>query len=167
MVAWSGFIQRHKHELEFKEFCHIVPVVQSIVLSNHGDSRLPTHSLFQAPKCLEIQEKTDAKHGLLQWYGHPRILSISISKTRATRASPSHITLAMGVRVVGKGFGNGDAHITVTAPSKRSRSAVRRNSDPVPHTTVKWGSQWGGGFYGYRLKFWLFYGYRLIFFSYG
>ena len=24
------------------------------------------------------------------------------------------------------------------------------------------GSQWGGGFYGYRLKFWLFYGYRLI-----
>ena len=29
------------------------------------------------------------------------------------------------------------------------------------------GSQWGGGFYGYRLKFWLFYGYRLIFFSYG
>ena len=29
------------------------------------------------------------------------------------------------------------------------------------------GSQWGGRFYGYRLKFWLFYGYRLIFFSYG
>ena len=29
------------------------------------------------------------------------------------------------------------------------------------------GSQWGGGFYGYRLKFWLFYGYRLFFFSYG
>ena len=28
------------------------------------------------------------------------------------------------------------------------------------------GSQWGGGFYGYRLKFWLIYGYRLIFFSY-
>ena len=31
----------------------------------------------------------------------------------------------------------------------------------------KRGSQWGGGFYGYRLKFGLFYGYRLIFFSYG
>ena len=31
----------------------------------------------------------------------------------------------------------------------------------------KRGFQWGGGFYGYRLKFWLFYGYRLIFFSYG
>ena len=29
------------------------------------------------------------------------------------------------------------------------------------------GSQWSGGFYGYRLTFWLFYGYRLIFFSYG
>ena len=29
------------------------------------------------------------------------------------------------------------------------------------------GSQWGGGLYSYRLKFWLFYGYRLIFFSYG
>ena len=28
-------------------------------------------------------------------------------------------------------------------------------------------SQWGGGFYGYLLKFWLFYGYRLIFFCYG
>ena len=26
------------------------------------------------------------------------------------------------------------------------------------------GSQWGGGFYSYRLKFRLFYGYRLIFF---
>ena len=34
-------------------------------------------------------------------------------------------------------------------------------------TMVVRGSQWGGGFYGYRLKFWLFYGYRLIFFSYG
>ena len=32
---------------------------------------------------------------------------------------------------------------------------------------VSGGSQWSGGFYGYRLKFWLFYGYRLIFFSYG
>ena len=29
------------------------------------------------------------------------------------------------------------------------------------------GSQWGGIFYGYGLKFWLFYGYRLFFFSYG
>ena len=27
-------------------------------------------------------------------------------------------------------------------------------------------SQWGGGFYGYRLTVCLFYGYRLIFFSY-
>ena len=27
------------------------------------------------------------------------------------------------------------------------------------------GSQWGGGFYGYRLKCWPFYGYRLIFFQ--
>ena len=27
------------------------------------------------------------------------------------------------------------------------------------------GSQWGGGYYGYRLKFCIFYGYRLIFFS--
>ena len=26
-------------------------------------------------------------------------------------------------------------------------------------------SQWGGGFYGYRLKVWLFHGYRLIFFQ--
>ena len=29
------------------------------------------------------------------------------------------------------------------------------------------GSQWGGGFYGYWLRFWPFYGYRLILISYG
>ena len=34
-------------------------------------------------------------------------------------------------------------------------------------TALHRGSQWGGGIYGYRLKFWLFQGYRLIFFSYG
>ena len=28
--------------------------------------------------------------------------------------------------------------------------------------TRKRGSQWGGGFYSYRLRFWLFYGYRLM-----
>ena len=40
--------------------------------------------------------------------------------------------------------------------------------DGIAHEqTIIWGSQWGGGFYGYRLKSWLFYGYRLIFFSYG
>ena len=32
-----------------KEFCYIVPVVQSIVLSNHSDTCLSPHSLFQAP----------------------------------------------------------------------------------------------------------------------
>ena len=37
----------------------------------------------------------------------------------------------------------------------------------LKHILGNRGSQWGGGFYGYRLKFWLFYGYRLIFFSYG
>ena len=36
--------------------------------------------------------------------------------------------------------------------------------DGIAHEqTITWGFQWGGGFYGYRLKFWLFYGYRLIF----
>ena len=44
---------------------------------------------------------------------------------------------------------------------KDNRDVKRRYSYPAR------GSQWGGGFYGYRLKFWLFYGYRLIFFSYG
>ena len=34
-------------------------------------------------------------------------------------------------------------------------------------SSTKRRSQWGGVFYGYRLKFWLFYGYRLIFCSYG
>ena len=38
---------------------------------------------------------------------------------------------------------------------------------PENCNTVTRGSQWGGGFYGYRLKFGLFYGYRLIFYSYG
>ena len=96
-----------------------------------------TYSRFH--KSLEIHERTDAKNGLLQWYGHPSVLGISISKTRVIQASPSHITLAIWVRsrVTGEGFESGDAHITVTAPLKRSRSAVRRNSDPVPHTTVK------------------------------
>ena len=37
----------------------------------------------------------------------------------------------------------------------------------LQHLHITRGSQWGVGFYGYRLKFWLFYGYRLIFFSYG
>lgn len=32
-----------------KEFGYIVPVVQSIVLSNHNDTCLSPHSLFQAP----------------------------------------------------------------------------------------------------------------------
>ena len=39
-----------------------------------------------------------------------------------------------------------------------------KKEDTGTHTR---GCQWDGGFYGYRLKFWLFYGYRLIFFSYG
>ena len=34
-------------------------------------------------------------------------------------------------------------------------------------SNLRRGSQWGGGIYGYRLKFWLVYGYRLVFFSYG
>ena len=55
-------------------------------------------------------------------YGHPSTLSIPIPKTQVIRASPSHITLAIWVRVrvrVGVtgdahtslpvGFGNGDA----------------------------------------------------------
>ena len=46
-----------------------------------------------------------------------------------------------------------------------SRSRVRLGvGDPA---RAKRRSQWGGGFYGYRLKFWLFYGYRPSFFSYG
>ena len=37
-------------------------------------------------------------------------------------------------------------------------------SSPNPLPLFR-GSQWSGGIYGYRLKFWLFYGYRLIFFQ--
>ena len=38
------------------------------------------------------------------------------------------------------------------------------NANAVVHYYVLLrGSQWGGGFYGYRLKFWRFYGYQLIF----
>ena len=37
----------------------------------------------------------------------------------------------------------------------------------VPNGLSRWwlegGSQWGGVFYDYGLKFWLFYGYRLFF----
>ena len=42
-----------------------------------------------------------------------------------------------------------------------------RNRFCFDHFCHKRGSQWGGSFYGYRLKFRLFYGYRLIFSSYG
>ena len=44
-------------------------------------------------------------------------------------------------------------------------SLLRLQNAPSPYPFR--GSQWGGGFYGYRLKFCLFYGYQLIFFSYG
>ena len=43
---------------------------------------------------------------VLQWHGHPRVLGFSIPKTLVIGASPSHITLAIWVRVTG------DAHIT-------------------------------------------------------
>ena len=43
---------------------------------------------------------------VLQWHGHPRVLGLSIPKTLVIGASPSHITLAIWVRVTG------DAHIT-------------------------------------------------------
>ena len=48
----------------------------------------------------------------------------------------------------------------------RENEASEERQTPVtrlPPSRVSGGSQWGGGFYGYRLKFWLFYGYRLIF----
>ena len=118
-----------------KKFYHIVLLFFRTIV--RAASPPTTCSRFH--KSLEIHERTDAKNGLLQWYGHPSVLGISISKTRVIQASPSHITLASWVRgrVTGEGFESGDAHITMTAPLKRSRTAVRRNSDPVPHTTVK------------------------------
>ena len=51
------------------------------------------------------------------------------------------------------------------AAGKHRQAKFRRFLGTTP--VLYRGSQWGGGFYGYRLKFWLFYGYRLIFFSYG
>ena len=53
--------------------------------------------------------------------------------------------------------------------SKKSSSFFisRSSSFSVIYVSIdiKGGSQWVGGFYGYRLKFWLFYGYRLICFQ--
>ena len=46
-------------------------------------------------------------------------------------------------------------------------TALETRINMLPLEVLVRGSQWGGGFYGYRLKFWLIYGYRLIFFSYG
>ena len=43
---------------------------------------------------------------LLKGYGHPRVLGIPIPKTLVIWASPSHLILAIMVRVTG------DAHIT-------------------------------------------------------
>ena len=42
--------------------------------------------------------------------------------------------------------------------SKRQNLPTKRKKP-----ALTWGSQWGGGFYGYRLKFCLFYGYRFFF----
>ena len=42
-----------------------------------------------------------------------------------------------------------------------------QSESPWQRNDAERGSHWGGGFYGYRLKFWLFYGYRLSFLSYG
>ena len=47
---------------------------------------------------------------LLQWYWHLRVLGFPIPKTLVIWVSPSHITLAIGVRV--KVRVTGDAHIT-------------------------------------------------------
>ena len=43
-------------------------------------------------------------------------------------------------------------------------SQILRLGDKSYRCNIR-GSQWGGVFYDYRLKFWLFYGYRLIFFQ--
>ena len=52
--------------------------------------------------------------------------------------------------------------------SHRCKQWQEKMRDRIENFWPVWrGSQWGGGFYGYRLKFWLIYGYRLIFFSYG
>ena len=68
----------------------------------------PPTTCYRFHKSLEIHERTDAKNGLLQWYGHSRVLGISISKTRVIQASPSHITLATWVtRVTREGYKGG------------------------------------------------------------
>ena len=48
---------------------------------------------------------------------------------------------------------------------KPESSNSQREAIKVIEQCPTWGSQWGGGFYGYRLNFLLFYGYRLIFFQ--
>ena len=55
-----------------------------------------------------------------------------------------------------------------TEKSKRNNEILFPPGPVIPRgERERGGSQWGSGFYGYRLKFWLFYGCRLIFFSYG
>ena len=60
------------------------------------------------------------------------------------------------------------AHKTITT-LRRLLTNVKDKDKPEERqgAVYKIKSQWGGGSYGYRLKFWLYYGYRLIFFSYG
>ena len=65
---------------------------------------------------------------VLQWYGHPRVLGISILKALEIWASPSFINLAiwLKVRVTGdvhitRGFGNGDAQTAGTPISQWHR----------------------------------------------
>ena len=60
----------------------------------------------------------------------------------------------VGFRILSAGFRIPKPRIPDSTSKKFLDSGIR-------------GSQWGGGFYGYRLKFWFFYGYRLILISYG
>ena len=82
-----------------KKFYHIVLLFFRTIA--RAASPPTTCSRFR--KSLEIYERTDAKNGLLQWYGHPSVLGISISKTRVIQASPSHITRRFGLGVALQG----------------------------------------------------------------
>ena len=75
------------------------------------------------------------------------------------------------VGVGGGGMGPAENASSSFAAFCDSRKTIKKMAQPSPpclkpslHNS---GSQRGGGFYGYRLKFWLFFGYRLIFCSYG
>ena len=92
---------------------------------------------------------------LLQWYGHPRVLGISIPKTLVIWVSPSHITLAIWVRVSVSVRVTGDAHITRVLGMRNDNITVtplrlEYGTEPILFMTLHFRDRRGAALPDYR-----------------